>query len=283
MNILVAADMEGISGVTSWEQVDPNHSEYSRFRKLMTGEVNAAVKGAFAGGAHQVRIADGHAYGRNLLIEGLDGRVLLNTGSPSPFSMVQGIDASINGVIFVGYHARAGTANAILDHTWSSSTVSRVWLNGQECGEIGLNAAVCGHFGVPVIMIAGDQSACAEARALLGEVETAVVKQANGRNAAECLPPEAAHTLIRTTAMKALERLKAGDIPGPYQPELPIALVVDFPLTEQAERAALYPHSERVDGRQIRLTVSDALEVYRAFRAIVNLALRITLRHKSCT
>ena len=111
---------------------------------------------------------------------------------------MQGIDKGVDGVLFIGYHARNGSQDAILDHTWSSRIVSNVWLNDTLTGEYGLNAAVAGHFGVPVIMVSGDQTACAQATELLGNMETAVVKQATGRFAAECLSPQAAQELIAT-------------------------------------------------------------------------------------
>ena len=192
MKILIAVDMEGVSGVVHWDHVDPQHKEYPRFRKLMTDDVNAAIRGAFEGGADEVIVSDGHAYGRNILIEELDPRARLNTGSPSPLAMVQGSDRQIDAAMFVGYHARVGSQNAILDHTWSSSCIAGVWLNGRPIGEIGFNAAVCGYFGAPVILISGDQTACAEAADLLGPIEQVVVKRATGRMAAECLPPELA-------------------------------------------------------------------------------------------
>ncbi len=196
MKILIAADMEGISGVVHWDHVDPKHPEYPRFRKLMTADVNAAIRGASAAGADEIVVSDGHSWGRNILIEELDPRATLNSGTPSPLSMVQGVDQGVDGVMFVGYHARIGTPNAILEHTWSDERVANLWLKAadqpeyQPFGEIGLNAAVCGHFNVPVLMISGDQAACAEASSLLGNVETAVVKWASSRMAAECLHPE---------------------------------------------------------------------------------------------
>src|SRR5512147_2278239 len=105
MKILIAADMEGITGVTHWDQVNPNHAEYSRFRTLMTGDVNAAIRGAFAGGATSVAVTDGHNNGRNILIEELDPRATLNSGTPSRLSMVNGVDQNVDGVMYVGYHA----------------------------------------------------------------------------------------------------------------------------------------------------------------------------------
>ena len=208
MKILIAVDMEGITGVTTWDQVTPGHAEYSRFRKLMTQDVNAAIRGATEAGADEIIVADGHWNGSNILVEELDSRARLNTGSPSPFSMMQGIDESVDGVLFIGYHARNGTANAILDHTWSSKTVANIWLNDILTGEYGLNASLAGHFGVPVIMVSGDQTACAQVNELLGDVEMAVVKQATGRFAAECLTPEVSQELIYMSAARAVGRLK---------------------------------------------------------------------------
>src|SRR5688572_2975635 len=173
----------------------------------MTQDVNAAIRGATEAGADEIIVADGHWNGSNILVEELDARARLNTGSPSPFSMMQGIDESVDGVIFIGYHARNGSSNAILDHTWSSKTVANVWLNDILTGEYGLNAAVAGHFGVPVIMVSGDQTACAQVMELLGDVETAIVKQATGRFAAECLTPQAAQELIFAKAARAVGRL----------------------------------------------------------------------------
>src|SRR5512134_2758290 len=222
MKILIATDMEGITGVTNWDQVTPGHAEYARFRGQMTEDVNAAIRGAFDAGADEVIVVDGHWNGSNILIEELDARARLNTGSPSPFSMMQGIDESIDGVMFIGYHARNGSPNAILDHTWSSRTVANVWLNGALTGEYGLNAAVAGYFGAPVIMVSGDQTACAQVTELLGDVETAVVKQASSRFAAECIPPQVTEELICVSAERAVERLAQGDVPDPFVLDTPI-------------------------------------------------------------
>jgi D-amino peptidase len=239
----------------------------------MTGDVNAAIRGAFDGGADEVVVADGHGGGRNLLIEELDPRARLNAGGPSPFTMVQGVEPGVDAAMFVGYHARAGTPNAILSHT-GSGNVAKVWLNGGEVGEIGLNAAVCGHFQVPVILISGDQTACAEATELLGEVETAVVKRATSRMAAECLSPEAAQELIYAAATRAMHRLNAGQVPPPFQPEPPftLTLAVEFKQPEMADRAALLPGARRSGAGQVEFSADDVPAAYRAFQAMVGLA-----------
>ena len=272
MKILIAADMEGISGVVSWSQVDPANAEYSRFRRLMTMEVNAAIQGAFEGGATEVVVADGHNLGSNILIEEIDPRARLNSGTGSPFAMVEGIGENVSGVFFIGYHARAGTQNAILDHTWSSRSVMNVWLNGTLVGEAGLNSAVCGHFGAPVLLISGDRAACAEAVELLGPIEAVQVKRASGRFSAECLPPEVSREQIRLAAIRAVERLAAGKAVPPLKVQTPVKVTLQFPASEMADSAARLPGASRLDGRRIEFTASDMPAAYTAFRAAVSLA-----------
>lgn len=271
MKILIAADMEGISGVVNWDHVNPSHPEYVRFRRIMTGDVNAAIRGAFQGGANEVVVSDGHSFGRNILIEEMDARARLNSGSPSPFSMVQGIDQGVDGMIYVGYHARVGSQNAILDHTWSDERVANLWINGEPFGEIGLNAAVGGHFGVPVLMISGDQTACAEARSVIGALETVEVKQAHGRMTAECLSPEEAQQRIQAAASQAVSRLVKGRAPEPLQVSKPVTMVVDFVHSEMADRAAMMPESYRV-GHRWTYTAEDMPTIYNAFRTAMALA-----------
>jgi D-amino peptidase len=272
MKILIAVDMEGISGVVNWDQVNPTHAEYSRFRKLMTEDVNAAIRGAFEGGATQVTVTDGHAYGYNLLIEQLDSRARLNSGNSSPFSMIQGIDEGIDGVFFVGYHARAGSGHAILDHTWSSKRIIDVTINGRGVGEVGLNGAVAGHFNIPVLLVTGDQTVCGEAKELLGMIEFAVVKQATGRMSAECLPPRLAQEKICEAAVRAVTRLKAGNAPAPLRFDPPVTVLVEFVSSDMADQAELLPGSRRLDGRRIEFTAADMVSAYRSFRSAVALA-----------
>ncbi len=271
MKILISADMEGITGVTTWDQVTPSHAEYPRFRKLMTQDVNAAIRGAYEAGADEVIVADGHASGTNILIEELDPRAKLNSGSPSPLSMMQGIDESVDGVIFIGYHARNGSPTAILDHTWSPKTVANVWLHDILTGEYGLNAAAAGHFGVPVIMVSGDQAACTQVMELLGDVETAVVKQASARFAAECLAPQITYEMICSSAQHAVERLAEGGMPDPFVLDTPITVTVEFVSSDMADRATRMPFTKR-EGRRVSLTVKDMESAYNGFRSMVMLA-----------
>ncbi|HEX6034360.1 MAG TPA: M55 family metallopeptidase, partial [Anaerolineales bacterium] len=192
--------------------------------------------------------------------------------SPSPFSMMEGINESINGVMFVGYHARNGTPDAILDHTWSRMTVANVWLNDLLTGEYGLNGAVAGHFGVPVIMVSGDQTACAQVTELLGDMETAVVKQASSRFAAECLAPEVTREMICLSAQHAVERLAQGAVPEPFVLDTPITVTVEFFTSDMADRATRIPFTKR-QGTRVSLTAPEMASAYNGFRAMVMLAL----------
>jgi D-amino peptidase len=276
MKILISADMEGISGIVDWEQVTPGKPEYlTRGRQLMTGDVNAAVNGVFEGGADEVVVSDGHWDGRNILLEDLDARARLNSGSPSPFSMLQSIDdtPAPDAVVFLGYHAMAGTKKGVLDHTWSDERVRAVYLNEQLVGETGLNAALAAEYGAPVIAFTGDQHACAEAQDLLGPaLEIAVVKNATGRFAAQCLPLAEARERICESVARGVTRLRTGKAPALFRPAAPIRLAVEFMDTQHVDRAFLIPGTERPSGTRLELTAPDMVTAHRAFRAMVGLA-----------
>ena len=272
MKLLIAVDMEGVTGVVSWDQVDSKTSEYQRFRRLMTADVNAAVEGALEAGAGEILVTDGHASSGNLLIEELHPQARLNTGTPSPFSMVQSAQDGIDAALFVGYHARVGTPNAILDHTWSAARVADVWLNGRPVGETGLNAAVCGAYGAPLLLVTGDQAVAAEAQDWVPGLETAIVKIACGRYAAQCLPPAQTHPLIRAAAQRAVRRFQTGAGPRPLLVETPVTIRIQFVASHMADMARLMPGAVRLDGRTIEFTAPDMPGAYLKFRAAVGLA-----------
>ncbi len=271
MKILIADDMEGISGVVDWGHVDSRNDEYQRFRRIMTAEVNAAIKGAFEGGADEVVLSDGHGGAKNVMIEDLDPRARLNSGSPSVYNMMQGIDQGVDGLIFVGYHARYGTYQGVLAHTWSLGVVN-CWLNDRVVGEIGLNASLAGHFGVPLLMISSDQAGCNEAGELVSGVETVAVKKGSSTFAAECLPPAVSQKLIRETAERVVRNLGKGKAPAPIKTATPVVVKVEFNNALQADRASVAPGTDRVDGRTVQWQVADMVAAYGAFRTLVGLA-----------
>ncbi|MCG8349370.1 MAG: M55 family metallopeptidase [Chloroflexales bacterium] len=273
MRIYISADMEGVSGVVHGGQTAPGAREYDRACALMIGEVNAAIAGAYDGGATAVLVNDSHWNMRNLHLEALDSRAELLSGSPKPLSMVQGLDASFDAVFFVGYHARAGSFAASIDHTCTGS-VYWAAVNGREMGELGLNALFAGLHGVPIALVSGDQQLIAEARDLLGEESVTVqVKEAIGRSAARCLPIAEARRRIQEGAKLALERRRT-NTGGSWllRPPSPATLTVAFMNTAQAELAALVPGSERIEARSVQFTHADYREVYRAWRAMYLLA-----------
>jgi D-amino peptidase len=268
MKVFISIDMEGISGVVSPEQCTPGNADYERARLLMTQEANAAILGARAAGATEVVVDDSHGSMRNLLIEELDTWADLVYGSPRPFGMMEGLDESFDVVFLIGYHARAGTPNAIIDHTYSSKAVSHVDLNGRPVGEIGLNAALAGHHGVPVGLVTGDQATTAEATALLGPaLQIVTVKRAVGNQAAICLHPEEVQSMIRQAAEQAISTEVQA-----FKLESPVVLRVQLKTSLMADYACLIPGARRLDGYTVEYAHEDYRTVYKAFRAMVRLA-----------
>jgi len=271
MRVYVSVDMEGIAGVVHESQTDPTDpacaAEYGRFRRLMTAEANAAVEGTLAAGATKVVVNDSHWFMRNLLAEELHEAAELVSGDPKPHSMMQGIEAGFDAALFIGYHARAGTRNAILDHTYADR-IHEVRLNGKPVGELGLNAAFAGAHGVPVALVSGDSALATEAKDLLGDdVAAVVVKQAVSRHAARSVAPAVACRMIREGVAGALKR-KHRRLVLPS----PIALEVDFAQTINADMAELCPGAERTAGRTVRFAHRDYGDVFRAWRAMLNLS-----------
>ena len=272
MKLLIAVDMEGISGVVSWDQVTPDSTEWQRFRRIMTEEVNAAIQGAMLEGVDEVIVTDGHWRGDNIVIENLDQRARLNSGGPSQFAMIQGVDQGVDFAFFIGYHARMGTKHAILDHTWSSTSVANVWLNGSLVGETGLNAALCGHFNVPIILLTGDQAVTLEAKELIPGIETVEVKKGNSRFSADCLHPSVTQKMILEAAQNAVKKYRAGNNPLPLKIEAPISVEVDFRSSDLADKVEIMPGIIRIDGRRIRFSCETMPDAYCEFRKIVNMA-----------
>lgn len=271
MRIYISIDMEGVAGVVHEDQTNPLDprcaSEYARFRRLMTEEANAAIQGALDAGATSVLVNDSHWTMRNLLAEELHEAAQLVSGDPKPLTMMEGIAEGHDAAVFIGYHARAGTGGAILDHTYADRVLD-VRLNGRPVGEVGLNAALAGTYGVPVALVSGDAAVAAEARALLGEdIATVIVKEAVGRHAGKSLAPAVARRLIRENVAKALKRRHA-----PFVPASPITLEIEFSRTVEADMAELCPGAVRAGGRGVRYAHDDYREVFRAFRAMQNLA-----------
>jgi D-amino peptidase len=263
MKVFIAVDMEGIAGLVQW---DGTQRELER--RLMTEEVNAAARGAFAAGATEVLAGESHGNMRNLLPESLDPRVGFLSGQPKPMNHMAGVDGSFDLALFVGYHSKAGTLHGVMAHTYAGSIFS-LSFNGVEVGEIGTDAALCGAHGVPVGLVCGDQAACAEARALLGEVRTVAVKEGVSRSAAHCLPLAEARERIQAAAAEAVGQASSYQ---PYTFEGPVTVQVVFTDPSYADTIEHLDFVTRVDGRTVRFEGSDFLAAFERFNALHFLA-----------
>jgi D-amino peptidase len=266
VKVYVSADMEGVGGVSTWDkQSSPKGADYEKFRRLMTLEVNAAIAGAYDAGATEVLVSDSHWDGQNIDAELLDKRARMVRAWPRPLGMMQGIDETFAAAVFVGYHASEGQADAILAHTESASRYVDVKLNGTTVPEAGINAAIAGEFGVPVVFLSGDQTIGAEARRLLGPIESAAVKTAGGFYSATMLHPEECQRLIREGVKRGIERRAQIK---PYKLTRPVKLEVTFKQTVLAEIASYFQGVERPRGNVVVYTARDMLEASRFFNAI---------------
>lgn len=258
LKVFISADMEGIAGVVTGDQLGPPGFEYERFRGFMTAEVLAAIQGARDAGATTIVVADAHGNGQNLLIERFPDDVTVVRSWPRPLGMMQGIDSSFAAAVFIGYHAGTTNPAGVRAHTLSSATLTSVALNGTAVPEAGLSAAIAGHFGVPVVAISGDDVAVAEAQALLGKIEGAVVKRAVSFHSAATMTPAAAQALIRATVKTGIER--RGEL-RPYVLRSPVRLEVGFKHYRQAELLGYLSVVERTGAHAIRFSGRDILEV----------------------
>lgn len=260
LKVFISADMEGVAGVVTADQLNPSGFEYDRFRGFMTAEVLAAIQGARDAGATQVVIADAHGNGENILIERLPDDITIVRSWPRSLGMMQGIDSTFDAAVFLGYHAATTNPQGVRAHTISSATLAAIALNGVEVPEAGINAAIAGHYGVPVVAISGDNIAVAEAQALIGKMEGAVVKQAISFHSAQTMTPAAAQALIR-------ERVKAGVLRRkelkPYVLKKPIVLEVTFKNYRPAEILSFLPIVERSSAHAVKFTGKDIVEVSR--------------------
>jgi D-amino peptidase len=268
MRVFISIDMEGISSIVDWSEVDRNSSEYSFARKLMAGDLNAAIKGAKDAGADEIVVSDAHGGMRNLRPEDVDPSAILVRGSPKPGSMMEGIDSSFDAALYVGYHSMRNTPLGILCHTISGSAVDAIWINGRETGEFGLNSALAGTHGVPSVFLAGDYAATQEAEAFVPGITTATVKWAVGRYSARCLHPQESGRLITAKVHEAL----CSGYPEPRRVKEPVEVKVRYGTETMCDVVSLMPSFERVDGRTMKGVFKDYWMAVNALRASIYLA-----------
>jgi len=267
LRVYISADMEGVAGVVTGEQLGPSGFEYSRFREFLTEEVLAAIAGARDAGADSFVVSDSHGNGQNLLIERFPQDVRIVRSWPRPLMMMEGIDESFDAAIFLGYHTASTNAAGVRAHTMSSARLTSVAVNGEEVSEAFLNAAIAGHFGVPVVLVTGDDATVEETRSLLGGLRGATVKKAIGFHSAITLTPTAACELIREAARAALEELASF---APFTVEGPIALEIAFKHYRPVELLALLPAVERPAARTIRTSCASIVELSKFLQFVLS-------------
>ena len=267
LKVYISVDMEGIAGVVTGDQLGPPGFEYERFRGFMTNEALAAIEGARAAGATDFVVSDSHGNGESLLVERFPNYVTLVRAWPRPLAMMQGIDETFAAALFIGYHASTVNPTGVRAHTFSSATLADVRVNGSSVSEASFNAALAGHFGVPVAMISGDDAFVKEATAVLGPIEAATVKWAYGFHSARTLTPEASCNLIREKAKAAVARAKGM---RPYRVNEPVDLDIRFKNYRPAEVLSYLSIVVRTDAHAIRYRAKDMLEAARFMEFVTN-------------
>jgi len=266
--VFISIDLEGISSIVSWPEVDRNNSEYAHTRKIMASDLNAAIEGALEAGAKEIVVSDAHGGMRNLRPEEVHEAAQLIRGSPKPNSMMEGIKEGFDAAMYVGYHSMKGTENGICAHTISGSVVQAIWINSRMTGEFGMNSALAGHYGVPSVFLAADYAATVEAEAFVPGITTASVKWAMGRYSAKCLHPNVAANLIKKMAKKALIK----EYPAPRVVDSPVEVKVKLATSTQADVSSLIPSLERVDGTTMKGVYDDYQTAINALRACIYMA-----------
>jgi D-amino peptidase len=243
MRVLISVDMEGIAGVVDREEIAPGGHEWNLAREYMANEASAAVRGVLEFDASaEVLVCDAHAGYRNIPPHKLDRRARLVRGTPRVHDMLAGIDSDVDAVLLVGYHGRAGLAKSVLAHTISGKTIASVRCNDITLGEIGLNAALAGHFNAVPVLVSGDDSVAAEAEDIVPGITSVIVKWANGSHAAENLHPDEACDLIEMSVPAALQSRNSITIPSFT---VPTDLEIDLRRPEMTERVLLIPGIQR--------------------------------------
>lgn len=263
LKVFIAVDLEGVSGYVQWDAADR-----AREREFVTEEVNAAAQGAFEGGASEVLVTEAHGNMRNILPEKIDQRCVFLSGKPKPLCHMAGIDGSFQAAILVGYHAKAGTTRGVMAHTFTGDIFS-LRFNGVEVGELGTDAAIAGHFGVPIVLVSGDTATCQEARDLLGDVETVAVKEGTSRYAAKCIPPVQARRMIKEAATRVVRNVSSR---RPFAFTPPIRVELTFTEPSLADIASYSHFAQRIDGRGVAFTAPDFLQAFELFNAVRYLA-----------
>lgn len=255
MKIYIHTDLEGITGIDTFEMIQRDSGRYDKCCELLMGDLNAAIEGAFEGGATHVTVLDSHGGGGNFKLELLDPRA--ENDFKTNKKWWGKLDDTYCGTFFVGAHPMAGTINGFLDHTQNSREWYNYYINGRKTGELGQWALVAGNFDVPMLMVSGDEAACVEARQFFNHVEAAVVKRGVGRNKAECVDKEESRRRVKEAARKAMALV--GKV-KPYKVTMPMEIVLELYRSDFCD-TKVKDGVERIDARTLRKVTSDPLEL----------------------
>ncbi|WP_112246396.1 M55 family metallopeptidase [Kribbella monticola] len=276
MKVYISADMEGITGLVDAEDVQPPGRDYERGRVMMTEDVNAAVRGAFAAGASEVLVNDAHGPMRNLLPDLLDQRAVLIKGRPKVMGMMEGLSAEYDAALCIGFHARAGILG-VLSHSFMGHEIEDIWLDDRPVGEIGLLHATAAAYGVPVVLLTGDDAACAELTAWDPSVATVPVKYAKDRFAAQLVPVAEARAAIEDASAKALSsRFKVPTVDNQDR-----TLAVRWQSASVASHLPAIPGVGKRDDRTVEVT-GTMPDLYRLFNLFLRVATAITSNPPYC-
>jgi D-amino peptidase len=276
VKVYISADMEGITGLVDAEDVQPPGRDYERGRVLMTEDVNAAIRGAYDAGATAVLVNDAHGPMRNLLPDLLDPGALLIKGRPKPMGMIEGLTGEYDAVLCIGFHARAGVLG-VLSHSFMGHEIEDIWLDDRPTGEIGLFHAASWAYDVPVALLTGDDTACAEMKAWDPAVTTVPVKYAKDRFAAQLVPVTEARAAIESGARSALRNLPgvSSDTTATHQ------LTVRWQSASVAAHLPAIPGVTRRDDRTVTVD-GDMLHLYRLFNLFLRVATAVTSNPPYC-
>lgn len=268
MKLFLSTDFEGTSGVVAWEQIIEGNAEYEQGRRLLTNEVNAVISGALEAGATEFVVNDSHHYMRNLHPQDLLGQATLITGKHKPLYMMEGLDASFDGICFVSYHGSIGAEHAVLSHTYNPGAIWEVRMNGEVVGESAINALVAAHYGVPIIFVSGDEVTMQEVQNVAPNAEKVVVKESLGRFAAAHIHPTVACESLRKGASLAVSNMKEMHPPVFTRP---VSLEVTFLVADMAEMALWVRGVDRAGTRTIVISSENLLDLYHMFVTVVTL------------
>ena len=270
MKVFISTDFEGVAGIVDWDQILATGRDYEMGRRLLIDETNAVIDGAAEAGVSEFVVNDSHSLMRNIPPAELHGRASYIAGKHKPLYMMEGLDSSYDAIFFVGYHGSIGASQAILSHSYNPRAIWEVKINGRVVGETALNALVAAHFGVPIVLVTGDQVTAREAREIVPDVECVIVKESITRYAAANLHPQVACERLREGAMRAIQGLAAQKPPA-FEP--PTRVEVTFLTADMAESATWLRGVELVDGqsRTVAFEGTETLTLFRTFVTMIQL------------